>query len=154
MLPHVIRFNAGEVEEHYHDLLHESQNGSPLPKLAGGVPGLAEFVSAMLARAGLATTLRPLGVDPLKLPHMAAQAAHQWTATFNPRRVSEEEMLELYQRRFEKDKAGGFTRVAENAEERHDGQPVNILTNLSALRAPRAALCSSWRRSSRSCSCR
>jgi len=100
MLPHVIRFNAGEVEHHYHDLLHESQNGSPLPKLAGGVPGLADFVAEMLARAGLATTLRPLGVDPLKLPHMAAQAAKQWTATFNPRAVSEEELLALYQQAF------------------------------------------------------
>jgi len=100
MLPHVIRFNAGEVEEHYHDLLHESQNGSPLPKLAGGVPGLADFVSAMLARAGLATKLRPLGVDPLKLPHMASQAAKQWTATFNPRPVGEDELLALYQQAF------------------------------------------------------
>lgn len=100
MLPHVIRFNAGEVEHQYHDLLHESQNGSPLPKLAGGVTGLAEFVSSLLARAGLATKLRPLGVDPLKLPHMASQAAKQWTATFNPRAISEEELLALYQQAF------------------------------------------------------
>src|SRR6186997_1241799 len=93
MLPHVIRFNAAAVEHQYFDMLTASQNGSPLPKLAGGVSGLADFVSAMLGGAGLATTLRPLGVDPLKLPHMAAQAAKQWTATFNPRAVSEEERL-------------------------------------------------------------
>jgi alcohol dehydrogenase len=100
MLPHVIRFNATHVEHQYHDLLTESQNGSPLPKLAGGVSGLADFVSDMLARAGLATKLRPLGVDPLKLPQMASQAAKQWTATFNPRGVSEEELLALYQEAF------------------------------------------------------
>jgi len=100
MLPHVIRFNAVEVEHQYHDLLHESQNGSPLPKLEGGVEGLAGFVGRMLSQAGLATTLRPLGVDPLKLPQLAAQAAKQWTATFNPRPVGEEDLLALYQQAY------------------------------------------------------
>src|SRR6478609_5839888 len=100
MLPHVIRFNAAEVEHQYHDLLHESQNGSPLPKLAGGVEGLADFVSALLTKAGMATTLRSLSVDPLKLPQLATQAAKQWTAGFNPRVVGEEELLGLYQRAY------------------------------------------------------
>jgi alcohol dehydrogenase len=100
MLPHVIRFNAAAVEDQYHDLLHESQNGSPLPKLHGGVAGLADFVAEMLHRAGLATKLRPLGVDPLKLPQLAGQAAKQWTAGFNPRPVSEEDLLALYQQAF------------------------------------------------------
>ena len=100
MLPHVIRFNAAAVENQYHDLLHESQNGSPLPKLHGGVAGLADFVAEMLHRAGLATKLRPLGVDPLKLPQLAGQAAKQWTAGFNPRPVSEEDLLALYQQAF------------------------------------------------------
>jgi alcohol dehydrogenase len=100
MLPHVIRFNAATVEGQYHDLLHESQNGSPLPKLEGGVPGLADFVSDMLHRAGLATKLRPLGVDPLRLPQLAAQATKQWTAGFNPRPASEEDLLSLYQQAF------------------------------------------------------
>jgi len=100
MLPHVIRFNAEAVEHQYHDLLHESQNGSPLPKLDGGVEGLADFVSKLLSKAGLATKLRPLGVDPLKLPHLASQAAKQWTAGFNPRPVGEESLLELYQQAY------------------------------------------------------
>jgi alcohol dehydrogenase len=100
MLPHVIRFNAAVVEDQYHDLLHESQNGSPLPKLEGGVGGLADFVGALLDQAGLCTTLRPLGVDPLKLPQLAAQASKQWTATFNPRAVGEEELLALYQQAY------------------------------------------------------
>jgi alcohol dehydrogenase len=100
MLPHVIRFNAVAVEHQYHDLLHESQNGSPLPKPAGGVEGLSDFVSRLLAKAGLATTLRGLSVDPLKLPQLATQAAKQWTAGFNPRQVGEEELLGLYQQAF------------------------------------------------------
>ena len=100
MLPHVIRFNAAAVEEQYHDLLHESQNGSPLPKLEGGVTGWRILSAQLLTKAGLATTLRPLGVDPLKLPHLAAQAAKQWTASFNPRPVGEEELLGLYQQAY------------------------------------------------------
>lgn len=100
MLPHVIRFNAGAVEKQYHDLLHESQNGSPLPKLEGGVDGLADFISRLLGQAGLATRLRPLGVDPLKLPQLAVQATKQWTATFNPREASEEDFLSMYQQAY------------------------------------------------------
>jgi alcohol dehydrogenase len=100
MLPHVIRFNAAAVENQYYDLLHESQNGSPLPKAAGGVQGLSDFVARLLSKAGLATTLRSLSVDPLKMPQLATQAAKQWTAGFNPRRVGEEELLELYQQAY------------------------------------------------------
>src|SRR4029077_20240955 len=100
MLPHVIRFNAVAVENQYHDFLHESQDGSPLPKLEGGVDGLSDFVSRLLAKAGLATTLRSLSVDPLKLPQLATQAAKQWTAGFNPRQVGEEELLGLYQQAY------------------------------------------------------
>jgi alcohol dehydrogenase len=102
MLPHVIRFNAVSVERLYLDLLRESESDSdfPLPELACGAAGLAEFVTRMLAKAGLEATLRPLGVDPLKLPALAAQAAKQWTATFNPRPVPEDELLALYQQAF------------------------------------------------------
>jgi alcohol dehydrogenase len=99
MLPHVIRFNAAAVEQQYQDLLH-SQNGMPLPRAEKGVAGLADFVAQMLSEAGLATTLRPLGVDPMKLRDMAVQASKQWTATFNPRPVSEDELFELYQQAF------------------------------------------------------
>jgi alcohol dehydrogenase len=101
MLPHVIRFNATHVGGQYLDLLRESDNGhGPLPGVDGGVEGLAEFVSTQLDAAGLGTRLRPLGVDPLKLPSLAAQATKQWTATFNPRPVTEEELLALYQQAF------------------------------------------------------
>ena len=100
MLPHVIRFNAVAVEKQYQDLLHESQNGSPLPKVDGGIEGLSDFVSRLLSKAGLATTLRSLSVDPLKLPQLATQAAKQWTAGFNPRSVSEAELLGLYQQAY------------------------------------------------------
>jgi alcohol dehydrogenase len=100
MLPHVIRYNAGAVNGQYLDLLREADSSGPMPGVSGGVAGLADFVHELLAQAGLATTLRPLGVDPLQIPHMAQQAAKQWTATFNPRPVTEEELLGIYQQAF------------------------------------------------------
>ena len=100
MLPHVIRYNAAVAEHQYLDLISEASNGSPLPRASGGIEGLAEFVSRMLALAGLSTSLRALRVDPLQLPQLAAQASKQWTATFNPRPVTEEELFSLYQQAF------------------------------------------------------
>ncbi|MEX2174135.1 MAG: iron-containing alcohol dehydrogenase [Pirellulaceae bacterium] len=101
MLPHVVRFNARAVESQYLELLREADNGhSSLPGLAGGIEGLADFVTKLLVLAGLATTLRPLGVDPLKLPQLASQAAKQWTASFNPQPAHEEDLLALYQQAF------------------------------------------------------
>jgi alcohol dehydrogenase len=100
MLPHVIRFNAAAVAQAYDELWSVTHNGCPRPRAAGGAEALAEFMQQMLARAGLATTLRGLGIDPLALPQLAAQAAKQWTATFNPRPVQEQDLLELYQQAF------------------------------------------------------
>lgn len=100
MLPHVIRFNAAAVAPQYDELWSWTHNGCPHPRSAHGAEALADFVHQMLARAGLATTLRGLGVDPLALPQLAAQAAKQWTATFNPRPVQEQNLLELYQQAY------------------------------------------------------
>ena len=100
MLPHVIRFNSTVAEHQYLDLISEASNGSPMPRASGGIEGLAEFVSQMLALAGLSTSLRALRVDPLQLPQLAAQASKQWTATFNPRPVTQEELFGLYQQAY------------------------------------------------------
>jgi alcohol dehydrogenase len=100
MLPHVIRYNATAVNGQYLDLLRETDTSGPMPGLVEGVEGLADFVHRVLAQAGLATTLRSLKVDPLQIPHMAHQAAKQWTATFNPRPVTEDELLAIYQQAF------------------------------------------------------
>jgi alcohol dehydrogenase len=100
MLPHVIRFNAAAAAAAYDELWSMTHNGCVRPRADDGAEALAEFVHQMLARAGLATTLRGLGIDPLALPQLAAQAAKQWTATFNPRPVQEQDLLELYQQAF------------------------------------------------------
>jgi alcohol dehydrogenase len=90
MLPHVIRFNAKAVGDQYGELtgrLHDSHAGERL----------ADRVTHLLTAAGLSKTLKECGVSDTILPLLAEEANQQWTARFNPRPVSEVEILRLYQ---------------------------------------------------------
>ena len=82
MLPSVIRFNVQVVSTLYQELY-------PLP--------LHERVSKLKAVTGLPERLRDFGIQSEDLPRLAAEAAEQWTGKFNPRQVSEVELLELYE---------------------------------------------------------
>jgi alcohol dehydrogenase len=85
MLPHVIRFNAGDFSDWY-------------TELSGTSPGeLASFVEGMLRLAGLATTLRDCGIEREAISRLAALACNQWTARFNPREVTMESLTVLYE---------------------------------------------------------
>ena len=86
MLPHVIRFNAADAP-----------TAALYAELTGGSPGeLADRVSAMLSAAGMPKTLRECGVSDTILPVLADEANQQWTARFNPRPVTDADILELY----------------------------------------------------------
>lgn len=98
MLPHVIRFNAGRVAPLYEELL-EVSNGS-IPHRANKVDQLADFISSMVERSGLATSLSELGVERERLPKLASEAATQWTGRFNPIEVGEPELGRLYEAAF------------------------------------------------------
>ena len=50
----------------------------------------------MLDAGQMPRTLTGAGVDPARLPELAKMAATQWTAGFNPRKVGEPELLEIY----------------------------------------------------------
>lgn len=95
MLPHVVRFNAEQCGPWYIELLEgiSGCNGKP-PK---DIEDLAYLLTEFARRAGLATRLSEVGVEPEKLPRLAADAAKQWTGTFNPRKVGEAELLKLYE---------------------------------------------------------
>ncbi len=95
MLPHIIRFNAQSMESQY----------SQLASATNAVPGndseaLATFITEIIQHSGLATRLEPQGVNADQLPMLAADAAKQWTARFNPRTVEVEDLLTLYQQAF------------------------------------------------------
>jgi alcohol dehydrogenase len=95
MLPHVIRFNGREVGSWYQELLaFSATEGCPDP--AGGVEAMAEFVASLVEKADLPVRLSARGVDAERIASLAADAASQWTGTFNPRAVGEHELAELY----------------------------------------------------------
>jgi alcohol dehydrogenase len=97
VLPHVIRFNAVEVGGWYAELLAACSSANGSPAVCKDAAGLADFVCELAAKAGLAGRLSQCGVERQKLPELAAAANRQWTGTFNPRRVSEEALLALYE---------------------------------------------------------
>jgi alcohol dehydrogenase class IV len=84
MLPHVVRWNAEVVKDRYDELL----------------PGrnLAARLDELARAAGLPGTLTELGVSRADLPALAADAATQWTGTFNPRPFDVAAALALYER--------------------------------------------------------
>ena len=97
MLPHVVRWNADHVGERYADLLR-------VAGLEAGAENAAERLASRLedlARpAGLASTLRQIGAVRGDFDTLAADAATQWTGTFNPRPFDAAGARELYERAF------------------------------------------------------
>ena len=96
-LPHVIRFNGGEVGPWYRELLECSSGAAGLPAAETGAEGLADFVADLLRRSGLASRLSELNVPRGSLKQLAAEAAQQWTGGFNPRKVEVAELASLYE---------------------------------------------------------
>jgi alcohol dehydrogenase len=98
MLPAIIRFNGmlPEVRRSYGELVGLSQNGCAT-EVEDGSGALAAGVEALLDLAALPRTLRDCGVTRESIPMLASEAAKQWTASFNPRPVSEEDFVGLYQ---------------------------------------------------------
>jgi alcohol dehydrogenase len=98
MLPAIIRFNGmlPEVRRSYGELVGLSQNGFAT-EVEDGSGALAAGVEALLDLAALPRTLRDCGVTRESIPMLASEAAKQWTASFNPRPVSEEDFVGLYQ---------------------------------------------------------
>lgn len=84
MLPHVVRFNASAAGEGY-------------AELAGSAERLADRLTEFAAAAGLPKNLREAGVSPSILGLLAHEANQQWTARFNPRPVTENDILGIYQ---------------------------------------------------------
>jgi alcohol dehydrogenase len=83
MLPHVVRFNRDDAET---DAIYRRL-----------FPGdLADHLAALLTTLQLPARLDPRPGDE-QLAQLAKQAAAQWTARFNPRPVTPDDLLHLYQ---------------------------------------------------------
>ncbi|MCO6042471.1 iron-containing alcohol dehydrogenase [Aeoliella sp. ICT_H6.2] len=89
MLPHIIRHNAQSVGPWYEDLSSQSPSA------------LADFVAQLARQAGLAGTLQERGIERHRLEHLAVAATKQWTGTFNPIELSEQDYLFIYEAAYE-----------------------------------------------------
>ncbi|HEX3149431.1 MAG TPA: iron-containing alcohol dehydrogenase [Gemmataceae bacterium] len=92
LLPHVIRFNALAAEHMFGELVSTTRplNGAPASEI------LADRVTELVAAADQPTRLRECGVSETILHLLAIEANEQWTARFNPRPVSEDDLHQVY----------------------------------------------------------
>ena len=102
MLPHVVRFNAHDAEARraYAEL-------ASAPEIACVSDGEMTAVDALIARlemllnvGGMPRSLAECGVKRELIPTLAEEASKQWTANFNPRRVTVEDFAKLYEAAF------------------------------------------------------
>lgn len=98
LLPHVLRFNASVVGPLYSELVHEAHLFNGDWNVAA--ESLARRVTELMQLAGLPTTLSGCGIARGILPVLAEEAARQWTGRFNPRPVTEADLLQFYEEAF------------------------------------------------------
>src|SRR5207248_683943 len=103
MLPSVLRFNAADsaARHGYAELGAAAQisaNGHA-PEVTA--EALATRLEVLLGLSGMPDSLAEIGVEPAKIPVLAEEAARQWTAAFNPRPVSKDDFVKLYEMAFE-----------------------------------------------------
>jgi alcohol dehydrogenase len=96
MLPHVVRWNSEMVRDRYAELLRAL--GADVPGDAG--TALADRLEALARAGGLPRSLRELHVERDAFDELAADAATQWTGTFNPRPFDAAAARELYERAY------------------------------------------------------
>ena len=96
ILPHVVRWNAVVAMDQYAAL----QSSAGRAANGNAAQDLARELEALAATARLGKRLRDGGVQEEALPELAAQAAQQWTGTFNPRPFDAAAALEIYRAAF------------------------------------------------------
>jgi alcohol dehydrogenase len=100
MLPHVVRFN-GDIVSTWYDELWQITESKEIALESGekadSASRLAEFVRQLTLQSGLATRLRDLNIQHDVLIQLAHDSTKQWTAQFNPREITEEVAVKLYE---------------------------------------------------------
>jgi alcohol dehydrogenase len=94
MLPHVVRFNGPACGAGYAELLAEVGLDADAAE-AGDL--LARRIAELLRAAGLPERLADARAGGCDAAALAAEAAAQWTAGFNPRRADAEPLAALYE---------------------------------------------------------
>lgn len=102
MLPHVVRFNAADAaaREIYKRLAVAVGMVETFDSSESAVDQLVKRLAQFVEFAGLPVTLAASGVPREAIPALAAEAAKQWTAGFNPRPVTQTDFARLYEAAF------------------------------------------------------
>jgi alcohol dehydrogenase len=99
MLPHVVRWNNSIVASRYAELLQVSGRLDVDERNAGET--LAVRLEELKAAGALEEDASAASISEEALEMLAAEAARQWTGTFNPRPFDKDAALELYRRAFQ-----------------------------------------------------
>jgi alcohol dehydrogenase len=94
LLPSVVRWNERAVGDRYATLLNLSSAFDRNPNLTP-TEALALRLEELAAAGGLERDLSGF-VEKSDLPELAADAAEQWTGTFNPRPFNKDGAMEVY----------------------------------------------------------
>jgi len=103
LLPHVVRFNAKDapVKRAYAELASAPEIACVSDGLDAAVEALIARLESLLNTSQIARSLADRSVKHSKIKVMAAEAAKQWTASFNPRSVAAKDFEDLYAAAFE-----------------------------------------------------
>jgi alcohol dehydrogenase len=98
MLPHVVRFNAEDesASRHYAELARAAGLSGPAEAEDVAVKKLIQQLEALLNLANMPSSLAETSAGADVIPELAAEAARQWTAQFNPRPATAEDFQALY----------------------------------------------------------
>ncbi len=99
LMPHVVRFNAADpaTRESYAELARFAGLASWKDSPAVALDALISQIESLLPIAKLAPRLSALAVPASELSALAAEAAQQWTARFNPRTIGAADFVRLYE---------------------------------------------------------
>ena len=95
LLPSVVRWNESAAGDRYATLLRLSTAATDESEHTP-TEALARRLEELAAAGGLQADLSGVGIKKTDLGDLAAEAAEQWTGTFNPRPFSKEGALEVY----------------------------------------------------------
>ena len=98
LLPSVVRWNASVAAERYGELLELSSFRDV--SIRNTAEALAQRLEQLAAAGGLQISLSAAGVTRDELAPLAADAASQWTGSFNPRSFDMKGAMEIYESAF------------------------------------------------------
>jgi alcohol dehydrogenase len=102
MLPAVVRFNGRDPAARlaYAELASAPEIACVSDGHETALDALVARLESLLNLAGMPRSLAECGVKSSEIKTLAAEAAKQWTAGFNPRPVTESDFVELYEAAF------------------------------------------------------